>query len=1529
MQRFFVIVIMFAAFLLNGTSAWSARYVDLGDGTVLDSVNSLRWLKNANCLDAAGGITKNINAGKLNWYDATTWSNNLKQGICLLNDGSGVGAWHLPSKAELSTLFASPENYRDNSLNTVGFYDVKKYYYWSSTEYTDDTSFVWGGWTSDASFTGLLKGGMTSYVWPVRSAPLHELVVTPTVTDFGAIQANKTSASQTYTLNNPNVIQLNVSSITLTGGDNTMFTLVTGDGTGGTCGAAPAIPPGGSCTVSTTFTPTQSGAKATTLRIISNSVATAIKDVSLSGTSIAVSFWRGDSIATDSVGSNHGSTVNKSTTVSEGTAAYALASCGVGETITSFSAIYGSQCGIPVDCSQGMINYSCKVGTDQLCYINFNNTACNNGDPCPSIVKTGTLDLSCSSTDATMFAAGKVGQAFSFDGAANHYISIPDNRSLDLTTGHAVVSWVKLNALPTPAGKFFYLVNKWTNAKEDKRLTVDSGGFINYALFGTSGAVVTSTARLSVNRWYHIAAMYDGKAVKLYIDGVLDKSTPASGAVSNGTGRLFFGYNPDRVHENYEIPFSGLLDEVGWYSRALTAAEISTSFAGECGTSNGASFAIAPTTNLCSAGTASEVTGTGSWAWTCSVGATASCTASLQGTVVIPKTGQTTSYAVGDDGDKKAGAAQTDTVFTDNGTTITDKVYGMTWEKNAGKYGATIKSGIFVPYIRFTDNGNGTQTDNLTGLVWLKNAGCFATVGGISKGTTADTSALNWYNALAWSNNLKHGDCDLLDGSVAGDWRLPNIDELASLPTNFEAIPSDWLNNARQGFTNVQYGVYWSSSSFADDTYTAWGLDGNDPSGNAFNDYKFFSHYVWPVRGGQSGSLGSLDISKDGTGTGSISSVPARISCGATCTANFAAGTSVIITATAVTGNFGGWSGCDSTNGNQCTVTAAGAKNVMATFTLLPIYQVTYDGKSPTSGAAPDAQIKIQGIDLTLATNSSSLVKTGYTFVGWNTSFDGTGITYAVDATYSTDAPLALFAKWALNGVCGADNGAPFTVAPTTNLCTVGTPSIVTGTGPWRWSCSAGITASCSAYLYYLPGTIVLPKTGQTNSYAVGDDGDKQAGAVQNDPLFTDNGNGTITDKVYGMTWQKNTGENGASIPMGIVGVPATRFTDNGNGTQTDNLTGLIWLKNLSCFPSAQTWASALNSANTLKGDNTQCSLTDGSVAGDWRLPNINELASLSTNRNEAAPIELFNTAGFSNVMADYYYWSSSYAFIADYAWIVSLGYGDLSYDDKAGSHYVWPVRGGQSGLGTLATSKTGTGAGSVSSNPARISCGTTCSASFTKGQLVEFVATTDSGNFAGWTGCDSIDADNKCKVTATGAKSVTATFALAATLTVNLPGSGSGTVTSTAGVTPQFSCKANCSKSVAYNSDVTLSATESLGSAPVVWSGACSNVPCSFKMDGDKTANADFTVYQYLKNGAVYYGTVKDALATAKSSEAVKAKTMQMLDSGVTFDTGLLIFLYGGYANIDDAASSGYTTLVGPLKIKSGTLKVDRVKVK
>jgi hypothetical protein len=161
----------------------------------------------------------------------------------------------------------------------------------------------------------------------------------------------------------------------------------------------------------------------------------------------------------------------------------------------------------------------------------------------------------------------------------------------------------------------------------------------------------------------------------------------------------------------------------------------------------------------------------------------------------VPKTGQTESVLPGDDGDLQL---------------------GVTW-----------------PDPRFTDNGDGTVTDNLTGLIWLKNANCF--------------NALVWADALQASNDLADGQCGLVDGSTAGDWRLPNIKELLSLIDYSNAEPALPPGDL---FTGVLAGLYWSSTSVTTDVVdgAAWIMQ--VWYGLTFPIFTDRGADVWPVRGG-------------------------------------------------------------------------------------------------------------------------------------------------------------------------------------------------------------------------------------------------------------------------------------------------------------------------------------------------------------------------------------------------------------------------------------------------------------------------------------------------------------------------------------------------------------------------------------------------------------------------------------------------------------------------------------------------------
>jgi hypothetical protein len=132
------------------------------------------------------------------------------------------------------------------------------------------------------------------------------------------------------------------------------------------------------------------------------------------------------------------------------------------------------------------------------------------------------------------------------------------------------------------------------------------------------------------------------------------------------------------------------------------------------------------------------------------------------------------------------------------------------------------------------------------------------------------------------------------------------------------------------------------------------------------------------------------------------------------------------------------------------------------------------------------------------------------------------------------------------------------------------------------------------------------------------------------------------------------------------------RFTDNADGTVTDNLTGLIWLKNVDCFGHTD-WIRGLDLLNTLSSG--ACGLSDGSVVGDWRMPNVKELQSLIDYGQFNPALPPGNP--FSGVPGAY--WSSSaYVYLPDTAWLVDLYYGRVTTNLKSQPFLVWPVRGGR-----------------------------------------------------------------------------------------------------------------------------------------------------------------------------------------------------------------------------------------------------------
>jgi hypothetical protein len=162
-------------------------------------------------------------------------------------------------------------------------------------------------------------------------------------------------------------------------------------------------------------------------------------------------------------------------------------------------------------------------------------------------------------------ASGRFGRALSFDGL-NDLVTIADSPALDLSDGMTVEAWVRPTALSgwrsvvlkERADGLAYGLYAHENAQRPAA-TVHVDGDISAA--GTGG--------LPLNAWTHIAATHDGATVRLYVNGALAGTTPASGRMPETTDALRIGGN--LVWGEY---FSGRIDEVRIYNRALPATEI-------------------------------------------------------------------------------------------------------------------------------------------------------------------------------------------------------------------------------------------------------------------------------------------------------------------------------------------------------------------------------------------------------------------------------------------------------------------------------------------------------------------------------------------------------------------------------------------------------------------------------------------------------------------------------------------------------------------------------------------------------------------------------------------------------------------------------------------------------------------------------------------------------------------------------------------------------------------------------------------
>ena len=293
-------------------------------------------------------------------------------------------------------------------------------------------------------------------------------------------------------------------------------------------------------------------------------------------------------------------------------------------------------------------------------------------------------------------------------------------------------------------------------------------------------------------------------------------------------------------------------------------------------------------------------------------------------------------------------------------------------------------------------------------------------------------------------------------------------------------------------------------------------------------------------------------------------------------------------------------------------------------------YIVTYNGNGNTSGVTPtDANLYEQGA-LVKVLDKGSLVKTGYTFVDWNTAADGSGTSQAAGSTFNMGtANLTLYARWTTN---------TYTVTYNGNGNTAGTVP-VDPTSPYEYGATVTVLGNTGDLTRINDGGTSYRFTGW-NTKADGSGLDQAEGSYFTMDAFPVTLYAQWTPYVL-----RDIGPAGGYIfydkgsYFGIFGSPIWRYLEAALSNQS---TSTEWGCYGTSIPGADGTAVGTGEQNTIDIQAAGCA-TAGIAAdicanlslggyNDWFLPSKDELNLMYEN------LKLFGVGGFAGGG----YWSSS-----------------------------------------------------------------------------------------------------------------------------------------------------------------------------------------------------------------------------------------------------------------------------------------------
>jgi len=207
--------------------------------------------------------------------------------------------------------------------------------------------------------------------------------------------------------------------------------------------------------------------------------------------------------------------------------------------------------------------------TDLVAYYNFDETEGTTLND-----SLGTYDLSIYN-DPSMGEDGVVGTSYMWDSGKNTYakedVSTGDFYFTDYFT---IAAWIKTN---DETGDFDGIAGVYSGTAGGWAFFTGPSYF-NYSMcmqIAHSGGSVTGVGDTNIfdNVWHHVAAVWDGSHIIVYIDGVPDASPPSFSETP-----VYDGYFTVGARSYIGNRFYGNIDEMGIWHKALTATDISTLF---------------------------------------------------------------------------------------------------------------------------------------------------------------------------------------------------------------------------------------------------------------------------------------------------------------------------------------------------------------------------------------------------------------------------------------------------------------------------------------------------------------------------------------------------------------------------------------------------------------------------------------------------------------------------------------------------------------------------------------------------------------------------------------------------------------------------------------------------------------------------------------------------------------------------------------------------------------------------------------